>query len=185
VASLRAVAPRLLDTLAQMPYAESGSTYNDPTRPHAYSGSAITLSGLDATAARTVFDQAGPDAPVPFVVDLRHLGGAPARTPKVPRAVGHRDAAYLLRVLSAAGSEAARAAHERVFAAMRPWATGGRSLNVLYYDDPAQVRYAYEPDDLRRLAELKAVHDPADPVPPQPQHPAGGDKNSASASCVL
>ncbi|MDN3359885.1 FAD-binding oxidoreductase [Actinomadura sp. DC4] len=161
VAPLRAVGPRLLDTLAEMPYAESGSIYNDPTRPHAYSGSAITLSGLDATAARTVFEEAGPDAPVPRVVDLRHLGGALARTPEVPSAVGHRDAAYLLRVLSADASAEARAAHERVFAAMRPWATGGRSLNFLYDDDPAQVREAYEPEDLRRLAGLKAAYDPA------------------------
>jgi hypothetical protein len=69
---------------------------------------------------------------------------------------------------------------------MRPWATGGRSLNLLY-DDPAQARDAYEPDDLRRLAELKAVYDPANvfrlnPNIP-PAQPAGGDRNSASASC--
>jgi FAD/FMN-containing dehydrogenase len=187
VAPLRAVGPRLLDTLAEMPYAESGSIYNDPTQPHAYAGSNLMLSGLDAEAVRTVFDLAGPDAPVPCVVDLRHLGGALARTPEVPSAVGHRDAAYLLRVLSAEDSAAARAAHERVFAAMRPWATGGRSLNFIYEDDPAQVRDAYEPDDHRRLTELKAVYDPANlfrlnhNIPPA--QPVSGARNSASASC--
>src|SRR4051812_23978995 len=64
VAPLRAVGPRLLDTLAEMPYAESGSIYNDPAQPHAYSGTNLMLSGLDAAATRTVFDLAGPDAPV-------------------------------------------------------------------------------------------------------------------------
>ena len=187
VAPLREAGPRLLDTLAEMPYAESGSIYNDPSRPHAYSGSNITLSGLDDAAVRTVFDLAGPDAPVRCVVDLRHLGGALARTPEVASAVGHRDAAYLLRVLSAEDSPAARAAHERVFAAMRPWATGGRSLNFLYDADPDQVRDAYEPEDHRRLTELKAVYDPANlfrlnhNIPPA--QPVSGARNSASASC--
>jgi FAD/FMN-containing dehydrogenase len=188
VTPLRAVGPRLLDTLAEMPYAESGSIYNDPTQPHAYSGSNLMLSGLDNEAVRTVFDLAGPAAPVPCVVDLRHLGGALARTPEIPSAVGHRDAAYLLRVLSpVTDPQAVRAAHERVFAAMKPWATGGRSLSFIYENDPAQVREAYEPDDHRRLTELKAVHDPANlfrlnhNIPPA--QPVSGARNAAGASC--
>ena len=186
VAPLRAVGPRLMDTLTEMPYAESGSIYNDPTQPHAYSGTNLMLSRLDADATRTVLDLAGPDAPVPCVVDLRHLGGALARTPEATSAVGHRDAAYLLRVLSAADSAEERAAHGRVFAAMKPWATGGRSLNFIY-DDPAQVRAAYEPDAYIRLTELKAAYDPANVfrfnhnIPPA--QPVSGARNSASASC--
>jgi FAD/FMN-containing dehydrogenase len=166
VAPLRSAAPLLRDTLADLPYAESGSIYNDPVTPHAYSGSNILLRGLDGAAVRTVVDLAGPDAPVPCVVDLRHLGGALARTPAVPSAVGHRDAAYLLRVLSpitGADPATVRAAHLRVFEAMRPWSTGGRSLNFVYGDHATadQVRDAYEPGDHRRLAELKAGYDPA------------------------
>jgi hypothetical protein len=46
------------------------------------------LSDLGDSAVRTVFDLAGPDAPVPCVVDLRHLGGALARTPAVASAPG-------------------------------------------------------------------------------------------------
>ncbi|MGH3376404.1 MAG: FAD-binding oxidoreductase [Actinoallomurus sp.] len=188
VAPLRAVGPRLRDTLADLPYAETGSIYNDPVQPHAYSGTNLLLSGLDARALRTVAGLAGPDAPVPCVVDLRHLGGALARTPAVPNAVGHRSAAYLLRVLSpldGTDHEAVRAAHRRVFAAMEPWSTGGRCLNFLYGDD-VQVREAYEPADFVRLTELKGVYDPANlfrlgrAIPPV--QPPGSVRNAAIAS---
>ncbi|HEY0538980.1 MAG TPA: FAD-binding oxidoreductase [Actinoallomurus sp.] len=188
VAPLRSAAPLLLDTLADLPYAESGSIYNDPATPHAYSGSNILLSGLDATAVRTVVDLAGPDAPVPCVVDLRHLGGALARTPAVTSAVGHRDAAYLLRVLSpvdGADPATVRAAHLRVFEAMRPWSTGGRSLNFVYGDHATadQVRDAYEPGDHRRLTELKAVHDPANMFRLNHNIPPASRPSAARTSC--
>ena len=163
VAPLRAIGRRLIDTLADMPYAETGTISSDPDHPHAYTGSNLLLSGLDARAVDTVFDLAGPDAPVRCVVDIRHLGGALARTPEVPNAVGHRSAAYVLRVLSRlgdSGHDAVRAAHRRVFAAMEPWSTGGRSLNFIY-GVPDQADDAYEPGDRRRLAELKAAYDPA------------------------
>jgi hypothetical protein len=37
VAPLRTVGPRLIDTLAEVPCTASGSIYNDPTEPQAYS----------------------------------------------------------------------------------------------------------------------------------------------------
>lgn len=160
VAPLRAIGPRLMDTLADMPYPETGSIYNDPPEPHAYAGTNLLLTGVGALDE--VFALAGPDAPVPCVVDLRHLGGALSRTPEVPSAVGHRSAAYLLRVLSPLeGLDRGEvdAAHERVFDAVRAWSTGGRCLNFLY-GVPSQVRDAYEPATWRRLTELKAAYDP-------------------------
>ncbi|GAB2822506.1 FAD-binding oxidoreductase [Actinoallomurus bryophytorum] len=166
VAPLRAAGPCLLDTLAEMPYAKSDSIYNDPPGPHAYSGTNVLLSGLDEAAVKTVAALAGPDAPVPCVVDLRHLGGALARTPAVPSAVAHWDAPYLLRLLSPLDGldrDTVRAAHRHVYEAMEPWTTGGRVLNFIYGDHATadEVRAAYEPGDHRRLTELKAVHDPA------------------------
>jgi hypothetical protein len=190
VEPMRAVGPCLRDTLADMPYAESGSIYNDPTEPHAYHGSNVMLSGLSSTAMQTLFDLAGPDAAVPCVVDLRQLGGALARTPTSPNAVGHRDAAYLLRLVSPLTDlSAVRAAHRRIFAAMAPWSTGGRSLNFIYGDQPEQVREAYEPADYRRLTSLKAGYDPANlfrlgqNIPPAQSPAESPDRNSAVPSC--
>jgi hypothetical protein len=100
------------------------------------------------------------------VLSLRHLGGALARQPEVPSAVGHRGAAYLLGVLSVAeGAEAdrLRTVHERVFEAVEPWTVGssrsfryGRSARTL----PEGTRSVHEPADARRLAGLRALLDP-------------------------
>ncbi|TKG70502.1 FAD-binding oxidoreductase [Prauserella endophytica] len=162
VAPLRAVAPRLRDDLGELPYSASPSIYNDPADPHSYLGDNAFVHGLDAAALRAIVDLAGPDSPVPCVVDLRHLGGA-LRQGGVDSAVGHRDAGFLVRVLSGLDGEVdaatARAAHARVLAALAP-TTLGRSLNFVY-GTVTDARTGYDPGDHERLAALKTVHDPA------------------------
>jgi FAD/FMN-containing dehydrogenase len=165
VAPLRALGPRLMDTLADMPYTRSGSIHNEPAEPHAYSADNAMLRDLDASAARTILHLAGADARVPCIVQLRHLGGALARPPAAPNAVGHRDAKYLLGVLSPLDGldiGDVRSVHRRLFEALASQ-TMGRCLNYMYGEKPTteQVRSAYDPEDYRRLAELKAVHDSA------------------------
>jgi FAD/FMN-containing dehydrogenase len=169
VAPLRALGPRLLDTLAEMPWTESGSIHGDPTRPMGWGGDTAMLRELDEAAAGQVIAHAGPGAPVPCIVELRRLGGALARPPAVPNAVGHRAAAYSVVVVSsltgADGDEAdrVRRAHEALTGALRPW-TAGRFVNFMGHGEaasPERVRTAYEPEDLARLTALKAVHDPA------------------------
>jgi hypothetical protein len=166
-----------------MPFAESGSIYNEPTEPHSYSADNAMLHDLDDSAVRTVLDLAGPSAPVPCIVQLRHLGGALARPPATPNAVGHRDARYMLNVLSPLDGfdiGAVRAVHRRHFEALAPW-TIGRCLNYMYGERPTteQVRTAYDPDDYRRLTELKSVYDPTNMfrlnhnIPPSTGHAAG------------
>ncbi|MFE9637362.1 BBE domain-containing protein, partial [Streptomyces sp. NPDC006463] len=167
VAPLRAVGPRLMDTLREMPYTASGSVFDDPVHPHGYTGDNALLGSLGTPVLDAVQDLAGPAAPVMCVVDLRHLGGALARPPAVPNAVGHRGAAYILRVLSPVGpwSTADIApVHEELLAAVRPW-TVGRSLNFVYGSGrPAtaeRLSTLYEAPARRRLARLKAAYDPA------------------------
>jgi hypothetical protein len=128
VALLRAVGPRLIDTLKEVPYTAAGSIYNDPTEPHAYSADNAMLGELDAAAVRTVLEMAGPDAPVLCIVQLRHLGGTFAHPPAAPSAVGHRDARYLLVVLSPLNRfdlTTVRTVHQRLTRALEPWTIGG------------------------------------------------------------
>ncbi|MFJ8476074.1 FAD-binding oxidoreductase [Kitasatospora sp. NPDC094011] len=167
VAPLRALGPRLTDTVAEMPYTECGAIYNDPPQPHAYVGDNVFLRELDAEQAAVVTELAAPGASVPCVVDVRHLGGALGRAPEVPNAVGHRDARYLLRVLTPVGlaePDEIRAAHRALLGAAD--AVLGRCQNLVYgrYADGEAERPAddfWEPADHRRLAGLKARLDPA------------------------
>ncbi|MGI9049681.1 MAG: FAD-binding oxidoreductase [Rubrobacteraceae bacterium] len=164
VAPLRAVGPRLIDTLVEMPFTESGSIHNEPVAPHSYSADNAMLRDFDTSAARTILDLAGPDAPIPCVVQLRHLGGALARPPSAPNSVGHRDAEYLLGILSPLEGfdiDTVRSVHQRLMEELAPL-TIGRCLNYMYGEKPTagQVRSAYEVGDYRRLTELKVVYDP-------------------------
>jgi FAD/FMN-containing dehydrogenase len=146
IAPLRALGPRLADTVRVLPYTESGTIHNDPVPPAAYSGTNSMLSGLEGDLVHRVLELTGPEAPVTSIVEVRHLGGALSRTPHPSNSVGNRDAAYLLAVLNRVTPETAdevQAAHHRLSDALAP-----RTM-------------AYSRDDYRRLQELKARWDPA------------------------
>ena len=164
VQPLREIGTPLLDTLGEVPYSEVGAIYNDPTNPMPASDSSVVLHSLDEAAVDAILSQAGPDAGSPLIYELRQLGGAYARQPAIPSAVGGRDAAYALFAVGVPqpGDDALDQAHERLHETMRPWATGGRMLNLcgVRDADPEQVRQAFEPADYTRLAKVKASVDP-------------------------
>ncbi|MFC8147392.1 FAD-binding oxidoreductase [Streptomyces paradoxus] len=163
VAPLRALNP-FNDTVRELPYTETGTIHNDPAVAGSFESSTTLLGELDADAVRTLLDRVGPHAPVPHVVELRHLGGALARPAAVPNAVGHRGAHYLVNVVSRlerADIADIRPAHDRLFEAIEPWSTGGRALTFLNgARDTEHVRSAYNPEDYQRLTEIKAAYDP-------------------------
>ncbi|UKY52165.1 FAD-binding oxidoreductase [Streptomyces inhibens] len=167
VAPLRAVGPRVSDDLREMPYADSDTIHRDPSDPHTYDGDNALLSGVDAEALRRVAALTGPAAPVMCVVQFNHLGGALAG-PGQAGAVGHREARFALRVLSPLdGSDLAtvRALHAEALAVVAPWWLG-RNVNFLLgrhgeRPDAAQVaRSVHGAEEHRRLAGLRALHDP-------------------------
>ncbi|HWN32870.1 MAG TPA: FAD-binding oxidoreductase [Pseudonocardia sp.] len=164
VAPLRAVGPRVIDTLGELPYAESPSIYRDPEQPHGYYGTNAMLRELAEPVGPAILDLVGPDSPVPCVVQLNHLGGALSRPPSVPNAVAHREAAYLVRVLAVVDGAApspARSAPTRLTDALREW-TLGRSPNFVFGErgGPDRTRDCYPAESYRRLARLKSAVDP-------------------------
>ena len=121
------------------------------------------LRDLDDTVLRTMLDLASTGEAT--ILEVRHLGGAMGRPAAVPNAVGLRASRYVLRFvtpLDFVALDKARAVHRDFYDRLGPRAVG-RSLNFMYGADvtPDQVRDGYDAEDYARLAELKAVYDPA------------------------
>jgi hypothetical protein len=132
VAPLRAAVPLLADTLRELPFTRSATIFSEPDQPHPYTGTNAMLSELDPAVLHAAVDLTGPTAPVMCVVGLRHMGGALARPPAVPDAVAHRDAPYLLSVLSLVdGTDVPGSLHRRLMDAVAPW-TLGRTPNFSF-----------------------------------------------------
>jgi len=170
VAPLRAAAPPLIDTVAEMPFSAIATIHNDPTEPCAAVDRSMLLRELPAEAIDALVDLAGPDVAADdalMMVEIRHLGGALSREPAVPNAVGHRSAAFNLFVASIVlpvegDAERIRAIAQRVLDRFRPWGTGGSYLNFMATEDvtPDRVRAAYDADSFDRLLRTKQVYDP-------------------------
>ncbi|HJE61351.1 MAG TPA: FAD-binding oxidoreductase [Nocardiopsis listeri] len=162
VAPLRAVAPALLDTVEEMPFTDWDLIHSDPEGPiPAYERTSL-LGGLPDAAIETMIGLAGAGSDSPMsLVEVRRLGGALAREPEVPSAVGHRDAAFTFFTIGLAPPgqvERVRAYAAMLVEAMEPWSTGGAYVNFLSGDEagPADVRRVYSPEVYERLVSVKS-----------------------------
>jgi FAD/FMN-containing dehydrogenase len=155
VAPLRAAVPPMAGTLGELPYTQAATIFNEPADPHPYTGTNAMLRALDPAVLHAALEITGPDAPVMCVLGLRHLGGAMARPPAVPDAVAHRDAPYLLQVLSLVdGTDVPRGLHRELMGAAAPW-TVGRTPNFRFGEAARDW-----PIDVPGRAELAAQLDP-------------------------
>jgi FAD/FMN-containing dehydrogenase len=155
------------DTVAEMPYAAVGTIHAEPTTPVPFHARNAMLRTFDADAVEELLRHAGPDAGAPYLVELRHTGGALGRPGVVPSALARRDGQFVLYAGAAAEPPqvpAVRAAFERLFTGMAPWGTGGVCVNFLSGPDisAAQLDSGYLPGDPERLAAVKRAIDPRD-----------------------
>lgn len=151
----------VMDTIRPLPYADMGMIHHEPTgTPVAAFDKNILLRELDQQAAATLYKHAGPQAQAPFVTELRAFGGALARRPAVPNAVGSRGGSFSL--FAATLDMADNPVRDALFTAMAPWSTGMAYLNFMGVEDALAdaTHTAYTPEDLIRLTHLKTVYDP-------------------------
>ncbi|MFF0339280.1 FAD-binding oxidoreductase [Kribbella sp. NPDC004875] len=151
---LRAIGAPAMDTVGELAYVDSGRIFAEPDHPDSYSSRNVLLSDLDAL--ETLPELAGPGAPTMHVIGIRHLGGALSKQPKIPNAVGHREAAYSLTVLT----PGAGAVDQRI---LEPWrsSTVGRFLNFSFGKlTDEEVAEAYDAGVYERLSDLRAKYDP-------------------------
>jgi FAD binding domain len=166
LAGIRAVGTPVLDTVADMPFREYATIHGDPTEPVTAAGRGALLGDLAGGGVDAILAVAGPDQDFPVsVTEVRHLGGALGRAPRLPNAVGHRDARFsLLGGMLLADPTQARAGYEQIDLLLRatlPWHHGGALLNMLSDADHgvSDVRRAYEPLAYAKLAAVKSDRD--------------------------
>ncbi|NMO55413.1 FAD-binding oxidoreductase [Actinoplanes sp. TBRC 11911] len=163
---LRAIGPRLLDTVAEMPFAEIYSIYNEPVDPLPFHDRSLLLRDLPAGAVEALVQLAGPAADSPVVLtELLHLGGALTLPAFHPSAVGARDAGFALHTLGLASPDEMAALNlhlDELIQRLAPWSTGRQNVNYLSAADANAegVRRAYESDTWDRLVAVKRTYDP-------------------------
>lgn len=161
---MRAVAPALLDAVAELPYAAIGAVHMDPPHPMPVYEDHTLLSGLPAEAVDALLALAGPGVgSAQAMVEVRQLGGAFARWPRQRSAFCHRDAAFAVTTIGAPVPELAEPVRQHaaaVMAAMEPWSTGRQLPNFAPAADPGRLARCYDDDTLYQLAALAERYDP-------------------------
>jgi FAD/FMN-containing dehydrogenase len=165
VAPMRAVAPVLVEHLADMPYTAVDSIHQDPDHPIPFCHRGALLRELTAETVEALLSAAGPQVHAPLVMcELRHLGGALGRGPATGNCVGGRDAAYGLAAIGLLMPEtaaAAPAAVDAVITAAEPWASGRTLVNFHGpLGDEADRARAWDPATYQQLAGLARRLDP-------------------------
>jgi FAD/FMN-containing dehydrogenase len=164
IAPLRAIAPAVLDTVREMPYAEVASIHNEPTEPVPYYERGIMLREFPAQAQDKLIELVGPDAGTTLVLaELRALGGAWGREPAVPNAVATRGLPYSLLGVAVgplSQEQQLKRSVAELLDGMKPWQGDRRVVNNLAPDEAADAAAIYGPERYERLASIKKTYDP-------------------------
>jgi hypothetical protein len=161
----RGCAPVLLDAIGQLPAASLDLVHQDPHDPMPVHERGCLLDELtDATIDAIAGETAGPaDSPL-VLAEIRNLGGAIARAPRVPSAVPGRGAPFVLMAIAVAAPPVAEAGARKVRAlldAVAPWRSPQTLPNFLGRScTPAEVAAAWPRDTLDRLLMVKRAWDP-------------------------
>ena len=165
IAPLRAVAPAVLDTVADMPYSAAASIHSEPTEPVPYYERSITLREFPAQAQDKLVELVGPDSQASlWIAELRALGGAWDREPAVPNAVATRGLPYVLLGVAVgplSEEQQLKGSVAELLDGMEPWRGDRRMVNNLAPDEAADAAAIYGPERYERLASIKKTYDPA------------------------
>ena len=165
IAPLRAIAPAVMDTVADMPYAAVASIHNEPTEPVPYYERSITLRDFPIQAQDKLVELVGPDSKTNLcIAELRALGGAWDREPAVPNAVATRGLPYVLLGVATGPlseeQELKRSVAE-LLDGMGRWRGDRRIVNNLAPDEANDTVAIYGPERYARLSSVKKTYDPA------------------------
>ena len=162
IGPLRQLGPEL-DTFATIPAPALQQLHMDPDQPVPGQGDGAFLADVTAAAIDVVVAQVGPDADTRLAsVEIRHLGGALARTAPNGGAQPRIDARYLMFAggfTPTPDSAAAVRGHAHAFKdAHAAWHASYDYYN--FEETPAGASAVLPPASYRRLREIKANYDP-------------------------
>ncbi len=156
-----------IDDFKAMPFSQVATISNDPVDPMPGLSTGAWLRELSDEAIDILIRHVGPgNGPSPVVfAEVRHAGGAIARTNSRANAYGNRDASLLLQMVGVTPTpEAHRQLSQytgQIKAQLRPYLTGGVYMNFLEGEESQQrVADGFSPETYQRLAALKAAYDP-------------------------
>lgn len=165
LAPWRELGAPVMDTFSVMPVSAMDAISMDPVDPGGAYVHTEMLRDLTPEVIETLLKLAEPGAASPIaLIEVRQVGGALARGAGMNTMGG--GAGYNLHAVGPTPfpelDGAVRSHLEHLAESLRPHATGATYLNFLdlYAATPERVAAAYSPDDLRRLRDLKARHDP-------------------------
>jgi hypothetical protein len=158
IGPLQAAGP-LLDTVRVLPMTEMGTIHADPAAPMPVSTNSVALTGDNIFEDLLPLVQPG----APFMLELRHLGGALTQSQGAASAVGHRAAVLNLFTSAYPGTapDIATNAQQRVVDAVTRASAGGPLRNFLPSQYP-DANACYERATAGELAKLKSIWDPDD-----------------------
>jgi len=162
LAPLRDLGPEL-DTFAQAPVTALSGLHMDPPEPVPGIGNGSLLDALPPEAVDALVGAAGPGSGSPLLsVEIRHMDGALGRAPAGAGALGRMAGRFGMYAVGVAmpPQAAPLVADEvaRVNGVMSQWGSGRTFLN--FADAPADTRSMFDPEDHRRLREIRARVDP-------------------------
>jgi FAD/FMN-containing dehydrogenase len=162
---MKAAGQILVGFVGPMRTDETDAIHMDPVDPVPAWEKGMLLAELTGETVDALLDAAGPQRDIPLMmVELRLLGGAFARQPKVPNAVAGRDAAFSILTLGPGVPELAEvvpAVGRGVLGALMPWAAQGVLTNFLGdVSGPTEVLNGFPPAAQQRLVAVKRAVDP-------------------------
>jgi hypothetical protein len=152
------------DDLKMIPYTAADNICRDPRDPMPIAMHSELLEAVPAGLIDYLLEEAATPESRLGIIEMRHNGGAFARQPRVPSAVGMRPGGFWFNAIAGAmgpgGHEAAAGELSALRAGMRRWATGNLLVNGIEAFGADRVRAAYAPETWRRLMEVKRRYDP-------------------------
>jgi hypothetical protein len=162
IAPLRDLGPEM-DTVAAMPPAGLGALHMDPRDPTPGIGEGILLDDFPPEAVRALVEAAGPASSSPLVsVEVRHLGGAVARSDPSHGALDRIESPFVVFSVGAAPTPETAAAVRGALALLRadllPWDSGRSTMNLA--DGATVADSLFPPAALERLRAVRNHYDP-------------------------